>query len=239
MSSSGSPRILKVRMDMPRRPANLIRLEKGLSVLAQRLTDFEHRPKLLPHRTRCFAAFVHRPCDLVDIPADGGELSDAALERQELLLRQRHQRAQMRTGEHGYIGCRPHSARLRPRVPQPPILVAKSHEHRPRAHGRFTGRPAMTMNAVGLVDFSSGRTAGFGRANLPNDQPLEPRRFRQKVSIDDCFNLAFDLHRDSRLQEFRTTHGPQCGPLASRRLSCLSGKMRHKPASLRRGYFYP
>jgi len=84
------------------------------------------------------------------------------------------------------------------------------------------------LNAVGPTDFSNGRATRFGRANLPSDQALKPCRFRHKVSISDGLHLEFDLRRDSCLQEFRTSHGPHCGPIASRRLSCISFKIAPK-----------
>jgi hypothetical protein len=55
------------------------------------------------------------------------------------------------------------------------------------------------MDADGLIAIGRGLAGGLDRTNLPNDQPLEPGSFRQKVSISDGFRLEFDLRRDSRL----------------------------------------
>ena len=46
---------------------------------------------------------------------------------------------------------------------------------------------------------------------------------KSEVLRSDRPRLAFDLRRDPRLQYFRTTHGTQCVPKASRRLSCVAG----------------
>jgi hypothetical protein len=55
-----------------------------------------------------------------------------------------------------------------------------------------------TMNADGWIAIGRGLAGGLDHTNLPNDQPLQPGRFRQKVSISDGFRLEFDLQRDSR-----------------------------------------
>ncbi len=51
-SKRGSSRILNGRMGRSRLPTDLVRLEKRLGVVAQRLADLEHRPgvpRLLQH----------------------------------------------------------------------------------------------------------------------------------------------------------------------------------------------
>ena len=55
------------------------------------------------------------------------------------------------------------------------------------------------MNADRWIAIGRDLAGGFDRTNLPNDQPLEPGSFGQKVSISDGFRLEFDLRRDSCL----------------------------------------
>src|SRR5882672_761348 len=105
MSNKGSPsRTLKTRFDMPGTPARLVYLQQGLGVAPQRLAYFEHRAELVTHRGRQPAALVPGFGDLIDVPADRRELADAALERQQFLLRQGGELAQVRTEQHGCVG---------------------------------------------------------------------------------------------------------------------------------------
>lgn len=89
--------------------------------------------------------------------------------------------------------------------------------------------PARSTDIIRPTQFAAGVIRSIASPNLPNDEPLEPCRFRQKVSVSDGLRLEFDLRRDSRLQDFRATHGAQCDPLASCKLSCLSREMQPIP----------
>src|SRR5690242_17962215 len=60
-------------------PAGEIRLEQRLSVVAQRLADFEHRAKLLLCEAREAGAYVRCPGNLIEVSTDGGQLAYAAL----------------------------------------------------------------------------------------------------------------------------------------------------------------
>ena len=43
----------------------------------------------------------------------------------------------------------------------------------------------------------------------------------QQFALGGCLRLELDLRRHARLQDFRTTHGTQCVPTASCKLSCI------------------
>src|SRR5580700_7279006 len=107
MSNKGdSPsRTLKVRLDMPRLPAGLVGLEKRLRVVPQGDAYLEHRPKFRARRVRHPTSLVGCLGDLVDVPANRLEHSNAALKRQKLLLGQRRQRSQMGTRQDGDVRC--------------------------------------------------------------------------------------------------------------------------------------
>ena len=111
----------------------------------------------------------------------------------------------------------------------PPAKVACAPRCRRRSSRKQLGHSCLLARPTDIVrptQLAADVIRRIASPNLPNDEPLEPCRFRQKVSVDDCLRLEFDLRRDSCLQKFRATHGPQCGPLASRRLSCLFREMR-------------
>src|SRR6202041_1011826 len=106
-------------------------------------------------------------------------------------------------------------------VQQQTIVVAKSHIYRLAA--RRSSRHLCPMCVVFPRRFATVVIRGIASPNLPNDQPLEPSGFCQKVAFSDHLRPALDLRRDSRLQDFRTRHGPQCVPKASGALSCIDG----------------
>lgn len=63
-------------------PTGEIRHQQRLGAIPERLADLEHRPALLPKRRGQPAALMGEPGNLVDVPADGRKLGDAAPERQ-------------------------------------------------------------------------------------------------------------------------------------------------------------
>jgi hypothetical protein len=150
-------------------PTDLVRLEKRLGVVAQRLANFEHRPELLTHRAWCHAAFVHGLGDLVNVPADSGKLGDTTLERQELILGERRTPAQVRTDEDGDVRRRSHSPCLGASVQQQPVLASQAHEDGLAAAirtKRLSPRPAYLLGAAGLT-FGAARS--IARTNLPKN----------------------------------------------------------------------
>ncbi len=72
-------------------------------MLPQALCCPEHRVELRQSWPRRWLTLVHRPCDLVEIPAEGGELLDGLLEERVLRIWERRCAPKMRSGEVGQI----------------------------------------------------------------------------------------------------------------------------------------
>ena len=130
----------------------------------------------------------------------------------------------MGADEDGDIGCRPHAPSRRARVQQQTILIAKSHVHR-LATDLWSTRGSCPADVALSMRFANGSIRRVAGPNLPDDQPLEPCGFCQKVAFSDGLRLAFDVRRDVRLQCFRAIHRANLAPKASGALSCLCTKL--------------
>src|SRR6184192_2978421 len=80
MSSSGRLRSSSSVFGISHRPACGVGLDQALSVVTQRLADFEDGPKFVTPRASETRALVHRPGDLVEITADGAQFADGVLQ---------------------------------------------------------------------------------------------------------------------------------------------------------------
>jgi hypothetical protein len=98
----------------------------------------------------------------------------------------------MRPRQDRDVGRRPHASSRRAGIEQQPILVAKSHVHRLAIAFRGMCLP-WPMNLLLQGQFASAVTRRFASPNLPNDQPLEPSGFRQKVALNDRPHPELDL----------------------------------------------
>ena len=151
------------------------------------------------------------------------QLRDGALERQQLILGQRRQPAEVASGKDRDIGRRAHPTSLRSRVQQQAILGPQ-----PDQDGALTGSATVCALAPDSLDPTwrspcSGRNTS--RLHLPDEQAFQPGRLGQIFTCCGVCDLSLRLYSHARLDDFRTTHGSQCVPTLSRRLSCVSSEM--------------
>lgn len=77
----------------------------------------------------------------------------------------------------------------------------------------LSGWPPDTADSAGFVFIAFGAEAV---SQLPNNQTLQPCRFRKTLAIRNRLCLEFQVRRDSGLQNFRSIHGAYLAPSVSK-----------------------
>jgi hypothetical protein len=88
--------------------------DQPFHVVSKRFANFEDRAKVFSCRPDNSLTLVRRPSDLIEVPADRTEFSDASLQSHEFVLGERRKVPQVSTHEHSYVGRRRHTSCDRP-----------------------------------------------------------------------------------------------------------------------------
>lgn len=103
-------------------PARRVRLDHVLRVVAEGPANLEDGPQLVMANAPAASALVRSSGNLIQVASHGAQLTDGTLERDQFILWQWGERAQVRSHKYGDVRGGGHTPGCRPLVQEYPVV---------------------------------------------------------------------------------------------------------------------